>query len=168
FGLRGEFRERGRISVSDGNQSVPDEQRKVVVVRVLRAGEQRRSEVSTLRYWQTLQRRSQSETDQTRCVCLRDADQFLQHGSRGHEALFYFGFRPALREDFAFSNGPLTHHGVERPVVGEKANGPGADVFIRVTKLCAEKCFIQRSDGVERPESAQLHHDVASFLKQLA
>src|SRR5438445_4747867 len=45
-GVRGEVRERRRISVSDGDQSIPDEQREVVVVRVLRVGEQRRSEVT--------------------------------------------------------------------------------------------------------------------------
>ena len=55
---------------------------------------------------------------------------------------------------------PLAHHGVQRPSVGQQANRPGADVFVRVAKLCAEKCFIRRADGVERPESAKLHHDV--------
>src|SRR2546425_928571 len=68
LGLRSEYSKGGRVGVGDGNQPIPDQQGEVVVVRVLRVGEQRRSEVSTLRYWQTLQRRSQSETDQTRGV----------------------------------------------------------------------------------------------------
>jgi hypothetical protein len=34
--------------------------------------------------------------------------------------------------------------------------------------LCAEKAFIGRADGVERPERAQLHDGVAIFLEQLA
>src|SRR3989442_13543221 len=63
---------------------------------------------------------------------------------------------------------PLAHDGVERPSVSEKANGPGANVFAGVPKLCEEKWFVRTPDAVEGPEGAELHDDISLLLKQLA
>ena len=48
FGFGCECRKRTRISVGDGNQPIPDEQREIVVVRVFLPTQQRRREVGAL------------------------------------------------------------------------------------------------------------------------
>src|SRR6185369_14698776 len=62
--------------------------------------------------------------------------------------------------------GPPAHHRVQRPGVGKKANGPDANVFVDVMKLCAKKGLIQGADAVQGPERAKLDDGVGvSFIQ---
>ena len=110
-----------------------------MILHIFGVREQRGGGRGTICERQALQRGGECEADETRRVGARKIGEFRKCA------------RTVL--------GTIIH----RQVVGERADGGDANVFVGVAEAFAQPRFIRGTNAVERPERAEAMRDVAVF-----
>jgi hypothetical protein len=104
--------------MAEGDEAVPDHCGEVVVGGVFGSGYEWEGELGAVLVGETLEGGGEGEADECGGIGGGEA------GEGGDEGVWNFGFGSVRRA--------LAHEGIERPFVGEEADGPGAEVFVGV------------------------------------
>ena len=134
FRASAERGEKTGSGIAERDEAVPEQQREIVIGGVCGVLEERAREIGAGLGRETLERRGEREADGGRWVFLGEAKEVGGHG-----------FQRA-------------------GVFGEKADGPDAEVLVRMREGFAQKGVARRADGTERPERAELVSHVALLL----
>ena len=129
--------ERGELAgsgIAERDEAIPEQQREIVIGGVCGVLEEQAREVGAGLGRETLERRGEREAHGGRWVFLGEAEEVGGHG-----------FQRA-------------------GVFGEKANGPDAEVLVRMREGFAQKGVARTADGPERPERAELVSHFALLL----
>ena len=139
-----------RVGLDGGNESIPHEQREVVVVGVGGPRHQGCGKGRPLGDRQPLQRRGEREPHQAAGIALRQPEKLGRHRLPGGRHTAGIGGGRRQRPE----------HTVEQPVIGEEPYARGADVLVRVGEQAAEHPGVGTADGVQRERRAAGHERV--------
>ena len=149
-GLGDQFDEGVVAGVGQRHERAPQQQRQIVIARVLRAREQRSEDRRTLRVRQPLQRGRQGQSHQGGCVLPGEASERIE------VCWSHTGRRRHGREDV----------GVQRQVLGQQTDGPDAHVFVAIGQQSGEQWDVSRREDMQRPQGSQAGHGVGLFRQE--